>query len=444
MCEVSKTVKDVVNKLRNNPVFYMSLGSKELFHSNMLAFMLENEWINGLAELFAPYNGKEKLNNYKVLTVLREKSHFDLIIVFLPSNDYDATIKNYDQRQIADIFQNSGPKDELLLSTLQNNCKFVVVENKLKSIPDKTQLKEYDGAIQNSICLRGFKVAKNNEFIMLNTKNTTRYLMAPKVALYNFEEYQEHFDNFKKCQEEWNPVSYEDILKKLQAQKEWEDDRFTEKFIEHYVDFLKNMLKLTEDIEKKLDSPTNLAFPKQRDIAELSKIRIHDFYEKLWFSVLLSKIKITNEDKMELRKGSGYTRSLGLLDFKITDAKKHVGRGVQIQNLQLRVILEPQIAIKKEDIRYEWQKIYEDNYFTNYFRDIFKKIDKKPKNEKLCKFGDFKYQYTPIDSKITIKDLSEMINSALYAIYYQSPSENLEAKEKKWLCHNKWLIFDEK
>ncbi len=395
----------------------MSLGSKELFHSNMLAFMLENEWINGLEELFAPHNENGKLNGYKVLTVLREKNHLDLIIVFLPDND---DFKSYDRREIADIFQNSARNDESLLIKLKNNCQFVVVENKFKSIPREEQLKEYDDTIKKTIWLRGFKVAKKNDAIVLNITNTTRYLMAPKVAL----------DNFKECQE-WKHVYYEHILEKLQAQKEWEDDRFTEKFIEYYVDFLKNMLKLTEDIEKKLDSPSNLAFPKQLDIAELSKIRIHDFYEKLWFSVLLDKIKITNEDKMELRKGSGYTRSLGLLDFKITDAKKHVGRGVQIQNLQLRVILEPQIAIKKEDIRYEWQKIYEDNDFTNYFRDIFKKIDKKPKNEKLCKFGDFKYQYTPIDSKITIKDLSEMINSALYAIYYQSPSENLEAKEKK-------------
>ena len=391
MCEVSKTVKDVVNKLRNNPVFYMSLGSKELFHSNMLAFMLENEWINGLAELFAPYNGKEKLNNYKVLTVLREKSHFDLIIVFLPSNDYDATIKNYDQRQIADIFQNSGPKDELLLSTLQNNCKFVVVENKLKSIPDKTQLKEYDGAIQNSICLRGFKVAKNNEFIMLNTKNTTRYLMAPKVALYNFEEYQEHFDNFKKCQEEWNPVSYEDILKKLQAQKEWEDDRFTEKFIEHYVDFLKNMLKLTEDIEKKLYSPTNLAFPKQRDIAELSKIRIHDFYEKLWFSVLLSKIKISDKT---VEKGIWYSNSSGLIQFQII--KDNVAYGVQIQQGQFRFFVVPKSTYKWKDNPCPIDKI------NNYLNDVLNIMKKQPGGNfefadprtktKMCNYGDFKYR----------------------------------------------------
>ena len=424
MCEVSKTVKDVVDKLRNNPVFYMSLGSKELFHSNMLAFMLENEWINGLEELFAPYNGKDKLNDYKVLTVLREKSHFDLIIVFLPSNDYDATIKDYNQTEIADIFQNSGPEDELLLSTLKKNCKFVVVENKLKSIPDKTQLEKYDEAIQNRIWL--------NDVIVLNTTNTTRYLMAPKVALYNFEEYQEHFDNFKKCQEEWNPVSYEDILEKLQAQKEWEDDRFTEKFIEHYVDFLKNMLKLTEDIEKKLYSPTNLAFPKQRDIAELSKIRIHDFYEKLWFSVLLSKIKISDKT---VEKGIWYSNSSGLIQFQII--KDNVAYGVQIQQGQFRFFVVPKSTYKWKDNPCPIDKI------NNYLNDVlsimkqsggnFEFADPRTKT-KMCNYGDFKYKYIKkelleIDKK-SIVELETMINNALDAIN-NSDKKTLEAEQKK-------------
>lgn len=418
MCEVSK----IVEELRKNPVFCMSLASKELFHSNMLAWLLECQNIDGLEELFAPYNGKDKLNGYKVLTVLREKSHFDLIIVFLPSNDYDATIK------YADIFQNSGPNNESLLSTLKNNCKFVVVENKLKSIPDKKQLEKYDEAIQNRIWL--------NDVIVLNTTNTTRYLMAPKVALYNFEEYQEHFDNLKKCQEEWNPVSYEDILEKLQAQQEWEDDRFTEKFIEHYVDFLKNMLKLTEDIGKKLYSPNNLAFPKQRDIAELSKIRIHDFYEKLWFSVLLSKIKISDKT---VEKGIWYSNSSGLIQFQII--KDNVAYGVQIQQGQFRFFVVPKSTYKWKDNPCPIDKI------NNYLNDVLKimKIMKKqsggnfefadPRTKtKMCNYGDFKYKYIKKElleiNKKSVAELETMVNYALDAIS-QSTLKNLEAEEKK-------------
>ena len=115
MCEVSKTVKDVVDKLRNNPVFYMSLGSKELFHSNMLALLLEScdsddnllsEIAKALAKLFMPKQNSE--NGYKVLTVLREKNHFDLIIVFLPKDDYDS-INNEDLLEIKDLFFRRSP-----------------------------------------------------------------------------------------------------------------------------------------------------------------------------------------------------------------------------------------------------------------------------------------------------------------------------------------------
>ena len=300
------------------------------------------------------------------------------------------------------------------------------MENKFKSIPNKEQLDKYNNIIKNRICfidvkeLQEDKKRRNTLFsIVLNEENTTRYLMAPKLVLDNFAELLE-------CP--WLPVRYEDIRDVLLRSK-IDTDNFTATFINHYANFLKNMLQLTEDIETNLEQRDNHAFPNQKDIRELSKIRIHDFYEKLWFSVLLSKIEITNEDKMELLKGSGYTRSLGLLDFKITDAEKHVVRGVQIQNLQLRVILEPQIAIKKGDDRYTWQKTYAENDFNDYFQDIFKKIGEEP-NGKLCKFGDFKYQYTPIDHKISIKDLSKKINNALDAIYHQSPSENLEGRKK--------------
>lgn len=414
MCEVSNTVniKNVVSNLKDNPVFRMSLASKELFHSNMLALMLENGWIGGLEELFAPHNENDKkLNDYKVLTVLREKSHFDLIIVFLPSND-STTIKDDDRTAIADFFQNSEqiPED---LSKKLNGCKFAVVENKFKSIPNERQLNEYKKKAKITFGTKGNKIKMTNE-------NTTFYLLAPRVSL----------DHFDKCKEwkriSWNKIS--DTLSEALKTKE-KRDPFTAQFIEYYADFLKDILNLTDDIKEKLKSNDKNAFPNPDDITELRKIRIHDFYEKLWFSVLLNKIEITDDVKVDF-KNSGYTRSLGLLDFKITDAEKHVGRGVQIQNLQLRVILEPQIAINKGDVKYnKWKGTIEEDDFTNYFQDIFKKIGKEP-NKKLCKFGYFKYQYIQIPKEISIKCLSEMINRALDAIYHQLPS-NLEAEEKK-------------
>ena len=84
-------INDIVKNLKTNPVFNMSLSSKELFHSNVLAWLFESkneknessEYANKLKELFKPYdeNGNE-LSNYSVLTVLREKKNFDILVVY--------------------------------------------------------------------------------------------------------------------------------------------------------------------------------------------------------------------------------------------------------------------------------------------------------------------------------------------------------------------------
>ena len=410
MCEVSKTVKDVVDKLRNNPVFRMSLASKELFHSNMLAWFLESrdsedpllsDIAKELAKLFMP--------DYTVLTVLRERKHFDLLVVLFPTKDYNDFIKN-SLTEIAEFFQNSEPILENLLEKLKS-CKFAVVENKFKSIPNKDQLDGYKNKAKITFKTKGNKIK-----IEMNNDNTTYYLLAPQVSLKHFE----------KCgwQEiSWNKIS--DTLSEAVKTKE-KSDPFTFQFIKYYADFLKDMLELTKDIEKKLEPNDNPAFPKREDITELSKIRIHDFYEKLWFSVLLSKIETVEN----VKKGGGYSHSSGLVEFQIS--KDNVVYGVQIQQCQFRLFVLPKCKCTAE---YD-EKI---KTYCSGVLEIMKeklrenlKFSKKHNTEELHRFGDFKYRFIPLEKnkKISIEELQKMINSALYAIYHL-PLEDLEAEEKK-------------
>lgn len=414
MCELS----EIVEHLKQNPVFRMSLASKELFHSNMLAWLLEScdsdnnllsEIAKALAKLFMPKQDSE--NGYKVLTVLREKSHLDLIIVFLPDND---DFKSYNRIDLENVFQNSGSDDQVLLEKLQKNCRFVVVENKFKSIPDKEQLKKYNKIIEKRIYFK--KIKRTKISVDLNEENTTRYLMAPKVALNSCkEELQEELK--KECRK-WNTVSYEGIRDILKSKIKSDNDKdFTAQFIEYYADFLDNMLELTKDIEEKLNSPNKSAFPDWQDIFKLKKIRIHDFYEKLWFSVLLNKIiEMTGEGKFN-RKGSGYTNALGLLDLKIEDKEKHVWYGIQIQNKQLRIVVEPEWG-------YKWQGECPKEQIIKYCNDILNFMNQQEtcptfgfsNTKDLCSFKDFKYRYIPLENDISIKDLASKINKALTAI----------------------------
>lgn len=93
--KILKTIKE----LSNNAMFAMSLTSKELFHSNIWAWMLR-KYPNIFAPVFYPkYHGNGKIE------VFREKYNFDLLIKI---------------------------DDE-----------YIIIENKFKSAPHKEQLEKY-------------------------------------------------------------------------------------------------------------------------------------------------------------------------------------------------------------------------------------------------------------------------------------------------------------
>ena len=76
-------LEKVVNNLKASPLFNMSLGSKELFHSNFLAWLLEisinsnNIDIKLFLKLLFPEVEK---NDLIVSSVVREFKNFDLFI----------------------------------------------------------------------------------------------------------------------------------------------------------------------------------------------------------------------------------------------------------------------------------------------------------------------------------------------------------------------------
>lgn len=90
----------IIDELSNNAMFAMSLSSKELFHSNIWAWMLR-KYPKVFTPVFYPeYNKKDKIE------VLRKYKNTDL---FLKIGD-----------------------------------KSIIIENKLKSLPDKNQLERYN------------------------------------------------------------------------------------------------------------------------------------------------------------------------------------------------------------------------------------------------------------------------------------------------------------
>ena len=91
---------EIRSRLKGSLLFYMSLGSKELFHSNTWAWLIERD--NNFARIFFP-----SIPQGAAITVTREEKNRDLT-----------------------IWVNKGT----------NNAQAYVIENKFKSIPRRGQL----------------------------------------------------------------------------------------------------------------------------------------------------------------------------------------------------------------------------------------------------------------------------------------------------------------
>ena len=75
-----KELSALIKELEENPIYAMSLSSKELFHSNFLSWLLTFEqyshYISNLKNFFSIEDDDE------IFYVFREKYNFDLLIVY--------------------------------------------------------------------------------------------------------------------------------------------------------------------------------------------------------------------------------------------------------------------------------------------------------------------------------------------------------------------------
>ena len=98
---MNQKFNESIEYLKTSPVFSMSLGSKELFHSNFWAWIIEQEYGKSFIRVFFP---SFDLNNFSYIK--REDNHRDLVIHDKDGHEF-------------------------------------VIENKIKSYPSKEQLDGY-------------------------------------------------------------------------------------------------------------------------------------------------------------------------------------------------------------------------------------------------------------------------------------------------------------
>lgn len=263
-----KTMDQIINALKVNPIFKMSLGSKELFHSNFLEYLwdVDQEEFKKLINDVYP-NTFDTNTNY---LLGREKKNFDICIYH--------KIKG----------QRGGEKDVYDL----------IIENKVKSIPYKEQLDEYNNeAIKNN---------KNCRFILLS--------LSDKIP------------DLSEIKKQWEIVKYDILRDKIENHYLNNPNICStrdKEYITDYCIFIEQMNKLVDKI-----IPNNIfVHPlfEENDIDKLKKIRLHDLYIKLrcsWFVIELKK-RITQNTQI-IHKFSGVKQNQINLNIDINQGNGQI------------------------------------------------------------------------------------------------------------------------
>ena len=157
-----------IDSLKKSPLFALSLGGKEISHSNFWAWLIEQEkdGKNPYIKVFMPNFYK---NNYVFKSVNREKNNTDVSIEYEDAN---------------------------------GNLFVFVIENKLKAVPSLQQLKNYQEKCTT-------KKQKFGGGLLTGVKST---LDLPDSKEWNFISYEEISRRIDKINGETKDIAYIDII----------------------------------------------------------------------------------------------------------------------------------------------------------------------------------------------------------------------------------------
>lgn len=223
MAEDLETIKKIKEKLKDSPMYNLSLSSKELFHSNFLAWLGNNKETRQFFVAVIKELAEEiELDCNGEWEVAREDKNFDLCIK--KDNDY-----------------------------------ILVIENKVKSIPRKSQLDEYVKKIED-----------------LGNTNDTKFLLLTLV-----DEFPHKDDINKEKGGCWQIKTYNDLanIMDMDKNKSLVKDSYFKLLLNDYKVFIENMNALAGIW---LSDTNKEAFAKTFDFKGLEKIS--DLYAKIQFS----------------------------------------------------------------------------------------------------------------------------------------------------------------
>jgi hypothetical protein len=365
-------------RIKKLPIFYLSLASKELFHSNFIYWL--STIPNGIETLKKVFGIKD------LLKLEREKNG----------------------KQISFKGRNLTPKADLVGYNTKNEI-VLVIENKVKDIPNKTQLQKLQTSFGNN----------NIKYVILSFVKPLFKVNHPLVYV-----------PYK---------TLKDVL--LNEIGNFKKDKYYHSLIKDYVKFLTELQKVINSY--KLTGDYDFAYWSNRKLMEtLNEIKLWENYQRIVGQEFSEKVqKQIKKDKTfkYLLTNSSINHQRATINFYFVWGKFEIG--IQIENNQFRRFIYGDI--KREDadklriqslwFTDEWKpkrklkkQVYEikdepENGFDEYMNYGSYDMQKK---------GLFLYKYDPIfstDCRMDFIDIVNMIKENLSVILDEGNRKKIES-----------------
>lgn len=314
---------DNFEHLKKSPLFNFSLGSKELFHSNFLAWLGENDSTRtifvGIIKDFLS-KSKKKIDVSWLEDFIKNPTQFDINREFM---HFDLCIK-------------------------RNNKPVLILENKVKSLPYFEQIDKYHKKVIEKKAWKDCNIS---------------YVLLTLI---------DDFIDRERIEKEWIIVSYKELADSLNILNLGCQNNVYQHFIIDDYRYLVNTLISIKDNWTFSDT----LLLDENNVKGLNGLRILDLAQKLQINRLYLELvnKITNvgiaiksesfwnlkNTKHKMKIGIGYSNKSALLDIvvfldkdinKIEDKKDNINTlHIQLQGSQYRHAYEFEIDQKQYDI----------------------------------------------------------------------------------------------
>ena len=355
--KLSEEIIKTLNLLKESPAFAMSRGGRELFHTNFLAFILEQTTTESNTEEYGQRVKKNLLSNIfgeqnlpKNVKVFREKLNLDLIII--PIDD----IPKLFEEQENNSSSSNIIKKELMV---------VVIEAKLKSIPTTQQLKKYSDTLKKKITIDLYDREDNSKLIINKEKRTLTIKFGKEITntyVYNNILYDCFLlaPNAFKLQEsdyksspklDWKNLNWNELFENLKPEWKGSNEEAHKKlsiFIQDYIESTNNVLDLISLVidftEKFIEKDSKLKLSTLCEFLKhdyFKKLKLHDLVGKVAYEFIGKKVHVSLAESGEEQKSSvkaflsnstpGFE-----IEYNFLNNKKEIGVGVQLQDCDYR------------------------------------------------------------------------------------------------------------